>query len=99
MSAINFFATAQVYGASWQVKEERRFSTEEINAVDSAEITSADYGLSVCFMMKGGGSTYISLSKESDGSVGQKVDVKDLKLLTLERQGETCNKVILAPEQ
>lgn len=99
MSAINFFATAQVYGASWKVTEERRFSSEEINAVDSAEITSADYGLSVCFMMKEGGSTYISLSKESDGSVGQKVDIKDLKLLTLERKGETCNKVMLAPEE
>lgn len=99
MSAINFFATAQVYGTSWKVTEERRFSSEEINAVDSAEITSADYGLSVCFMLKGGGSTYISLSKESDGSVGQKVDIKDLKLLTLERQGETCNKVMLSPEE
>ena len=99
MSAINFFATAKVYGTSWKVTDERRFSQEEINAVDSAEITSADYGLSVCFMMKGEGSTYISLSKESDGSVGQKVDIKDLKLLTLERKGETCNKVILAPEE
>lgn len=93
--AINFFATAQVYGSKWNIVEKRRFNSEEKAMIESASIVDADYGLSVCFMMKGGGSTYISLGKESTGLIGQEVNIEELSLLTLERQGEICNKVII----
>lgn len=93
--AINFFATAQVYGSKWNVIEKRRFNSEEKDMIESASIVDADYGLSVCFMMKGGGSTYISLGKESTGFVGQELDMDELYFLTLERKGEICNKVII----
>lgn len=93
--AINFFATAQVYGSKWNIIEKRRFSSEEKAMIESASIVDADYGLSVCFMMRGGGSTYISLGKESTGLIGQEVNIEELSLLTLERQGEICNKVII----
>lgn len=93
--AINFFATAQVYGSKWNVIEQRRFNSEEKAMIESASIVDADYGLSVCFMMKGGGSTYISLGKESTGFVGQELNIDELQLLTLERKGEICNKVII----
>jgi hypothetical protein len=93
--AINFFATAQVYGSKWNIVEKRRFNSEEKAMIKSASIVDADYGLSVCFMMKGGGSTYISLGKESTGFVGQELDIDELYFLTLERKGEICNKVII----
>lgn len=93
--AINFFAAAQVYGSKWNIVEKRRFNSEEKAMIESASIVDADYGLSVCFMMKGGGSTYISLGKESTGFVGQELDMDELYFLTLERKGEICNKVII----
>lgn len=93
--SINFFATAQVYGSKWNVIEKRRFNSDEKAMIESASIVDADYGLSVCFMMKGGGSTYISLGKESTGFVGQELDMDELYFLTLERKGEICNKVII----
>lgn len=93
--AINFFATAQVYGSKWNVIEKRRFNSDEKAMIESASIVDADYGLSVCFMMKGGGSTYISLGKESTGFIGQELDMDELYFLTLERKGEICNKVII----
>lgn len=93
--AINFFATAHVYGSKWNVIEKRRFNSEEKAMIESASIVDADYGLSVCFMMKGGGSTYISLGKKSTGFVGQELDMDELYFLTLERRGEICNKVII----
>lgn len=92
---INFFATAQVYGSKWNIVEKRRFNSEEKAMIESASIVDADYGLSVCFMMKDGGSTYISLGKESTGLIGQEVNIEELSLLTLERRGEICNKVII----
>jgi hypothetical protein len=95
MSAINFFATSKVYGSKWNVIENRPFNNEEKAMIESASIVDADYGLSVCFMLKGGGSTYISLGKESSGFVGQEVSMDELSLLTLERQGEVCQKVII----
>lgn len=93
--AINFFATAQVYGNKWNVIEKRKFNSDEKAMLESASIIDAEYGLSVCFMMKDGGSTYISLGKESTGFVGQELNIDELTLLTLERKGEICNKVII----
>lgn len=92
---INFFATAQVYGSKWNIVEKRRFNSEEKAMIESASIVDADYGLSVCFMLKGGGSTYIPLGKESTGFVGQEVSMDELSLLTLERLGEVCQKVVI----
>lgn len=95
MSTINFFATANVYGGNWNVIESREFNPQEKSMIEKAVIKDADYGLSVCFFMKGGGTTYISLGKESSGFVGQEVSMDELKLLTLERRGEQCTKVII----
>lgn len=95
MSAINFFATSKVYGSKWNVIEKRPFNNDEKGMIEKASIVNADYGLSVCFMLKGGGSTYIPLGKESTGFVGQEVSMDELSLLTLERLGEVCQKVII----
>lgn len=95
MSAINFFATSKVYGSKWNVIEKREFNSEEKDMISKASIVDADYGLSVCFMLKGGGSTYIPLGKESTGFVGQEVSMDELSLLTLERLGEVCQKVVI----
>ena len=84
---VNIFSGLQVYGGSWNVSSSRSFDDEEINAVSKAEVVASEYGNSVCFFMKSGGTTYIPLSNTSSLSVGDTVDLKSAQLLTLHRDG------------
>lgn len=87
---MNIFSALKVYAAGkWNVKETRDFTQEEINEIDTASVVDSQYGMSVCFFMKSGGQTYIPLSNDSNKSVGDTIDLKTAKLLTLGRQGES----------
>ncbi len=72
----------------WRVKETRPFSPDEIAAVARAEVVPSQYGNSVCFFMNGGGQTYIPLLGTSSLTVGDSVDLKTAKLVTLCREGK-----------
>lgn len=85
---MNIFSALKVYAGKWNVKESRDFTQEEMDAVDTASVVDSQYGMSVCFLMKSGGQTYIPLSNDSSKSVGDTIDLKTAKLLTLGRQGE-----------
>lgn len=85
---MNIFSALRVYAGKWNVKETRDFTQEEINEIDTASVVDSQYGMSVCFFMKSGGQTYIPLSNDSNKSVGDTIDLKTAKLLTLGRQGE-----------
>lgn len=85
---MNIFSALRVYADKWNVKETRDFTQEEINEIDTASVVDSQYGMSVCFFMKSGGQTYIPLSNDSSKSVGDTIDLKTAKLLTLGRQGE-----------
>ena len=67
----------------WTVKETRPFNAEEINMVKRAEVVASQYGNSVCFFMQTGGQTYIPLSKQSKLTVGDELDIRTAKLITL----------------
>lgn len=88
ISMMNIFASLRMYAGKWNVKEERPFSAEEIAAVESATVVPSQYGSSVCFTMVGGGQTYIPLSQDSSLGVGDSVDIREAKLLTLSKAGE-----------
>lgn len=85
---MNIFNSLKNYAGKWQVKESRNFSQEEINSVSDAYVVDSQYGNSVCFVMIGGGQTYIPLSTNSSLGLGDSVDVSKAKLLTLSRAGE-----------
>lgn len=72
----------------WSIKESRPFSTQEIDAVKSAVIVASDFGNSVCFFMKAGGQTFIPLSITAKKGVGESVDLRNAKILTLTKSGE-----------
>ena len=72
----------------WRLKGTRPFSPEEIAAVARAEVVPSQYGNSVCFFMNGGGQTYIPLLSTSSLTVGESVDLKTAKLVTLCREGK-----------
>lgn len=85
---MNIFNSLRNYAGKWSVKESRNFSQEEINSVSEAYVVDSQYGNSVCFVMIGGGQTYIPLSTNSSLGLGDSVDVSKAKLLTLSRAGE-----------
>ena len=85
---MSIFETLRLYAGKWSVKSSRNFTDEEINAVQSATVVASEYGNSVCFMMKSGGMTFIPLSNASTKGIGESVDLKEAKVLTLEKQGE-----------
>ena len=85
---MNIFSALKVYAGKWQVSNKRAFSDEEVNAVDTAKVVTSQYGLSVCFMMKGGGMTYIPLDQNSGLSEGDVINLKSAELITLHRDGD-----------
>ena len=85
---MNIFSALRVYAGKWQVKNSRSFSEDEIKAVESATVVDSQYGQSVCFLMVGGGQTYIPLDQNSSKAVGDAVDLSKASLLTLSKQGE-----------
>ena len=85
---MNIFSKLQVYAGKWNLKASRSFNSEEIAAISRAEVTSSQYGNSVCFFLKEGGQTYIPLSNDSELTVGDTVDLSSASLLTLEKEGE-----------
>ena len=74
---MNIFSGLQVYGGSWNVVADktRGFNAEELALIDRAEVVASEYGNSVCFFMKSGGQSYIPLSRDSELTVGDTVDV------------------------
>ena len=86
---MNIFSGLQVYGGSWNVvvDKTRGFNEEELALIERAEVVPSEYGNSVCFFMKTGGQSYIPLSRDSQLTVGDSVDITKAKLLTLHRDG------------
>lgn len=86
---MNIFSTLKNYAEKWSVKSSRAFTQEEIQAVESATVVPSQYGNSVCFMMVGGGQTYIPLANDATVGVGESIDLTKAKLLTLKKGGES----------
>ena len=78
----------------WKVKSSRPFDHEDIAAVKRAEVVASQYGNSVCFFMNGGGQSYIPLSKQSKLTVGDELDMKTAKILTLVKGKDEITRVI-----
>ena len=84
----------KTYGGGWNLISTERFSEEDAKAYDGAEVVNSDFGLSVCFTLAGSNFTqYVPLGRDSQLALGDKPNITDLNLLTLERDGEICLKV------
>lgn len=85
---MNIFNNLRIYAGRWEVKNERPFNQEEINAIVQAVVIASQYGNSVQFTMKDGGLTFIPLDQNSALGTGELVDLTKAKLVTLSRPGE-----------
>lgn len=68
-----------------RIIEIRDFSEEEIKMVKQAVVVPSQLGNTVCFKMVTGGVTYIPLLKASKKLVGDPIDLKTAKLITIEK--------------
>ena len=64
--------------------------------VEKATVEDSMYGTSVCFFMKSGGRTYVPLSRDCDLPVGTQVNLDTVKVLTLQKSGESDIQRIVA---
>ena len=85
---MNVFNNLRIYAGKWEVKNERPFNQEEINAIVQAVVVASQYGNSVQFTMKSGGMTFIPLDQNSALGTGELVDLTKAKLVTLGKSGE-----------
>ena len=85
---MNIFNALRVYAGKWNEKNSRDFTPEEVEAVQEAKVVESQYGYSVCFTMKSGGTTYIPLDQNSSASEGDIVNLSTAKLVTLSKVGE-----------
>lgn len=85
---MNIFSALRVYAGKWSEKNSRNFSSEEVAAVEKAEVVESQYGFSVCFFMVGGGQSYIPLDQNSSAAIGEQIDLTKASLVTLSRPGE-----------
>lgn len=86
---MSIFSNLQTYAAKWTAKGSRAISKEERAEVQSAEVVSSDYGLSMVFTLKGGkGKKYIPVSRDSQLAEGDEVSIPSITLIELEREGD-----------
>ncbi len=90
----NIFATLKHYADGYTEVARRKFNNAEIAAVRSSNIVKSTWGKSVCFVMYGGGMTYIPLSRDSKLEIGDTLDVANAELVVLERNGERITRVV-----
>jgi len=90
---MNIFAALKKYGSEYELKDKRDFEESEKAQVKSASVVLSTYGKSVCFIMKSGGQTYVPVSRDSVVNIGDTVDLDKAKILTLEKDGETINRI------
>jgi len=84
----NLFLTLTQYGGKWEVTNTRKFSDDEKAMVEKAVVVDSEYGNSCCFYMKNGNRSFIPMSNDATASLGDVVDINNMEILTLSKQGE-----------
>lgn len=74
-------------GGKWIPKSIRHFVKDELDFIVKADIVASQYGLSVSFLRRDGRTRYIPLFEYSNQVVGDRINMKEAKLLTLRRSG------------
>ena len=82
------FDSLKSYGGKWTEKSSRKFTKEEIELVEKAQVVASEYGNSCCFFMKNGTTMYVPMSQDAKSGIGDMVDLSSAEIVTLEKQGE-----------
>ena len=70
--------------------ESRYLTNQEIDSVRSLLIVNSKKGKAICFFMKKGGQTYISLLPSIEGkhNLGEAPDIRKLSIITFHKEGD-----------
>jgi hypothetical protein len=90
---MNIFNELKKYATGYELVNSRGFNDVELSQFASAKVVASEYGMSVCFYMVSGGKTYIPVSRDSICNIGDTVDASKAKILTLEKDGKTINRI------
>ena len=85
---MNIFNSLKTYAGKWNPVAEEAFDQASIDAVSKAEVVESQYGYSVAFYLKAGGTKYLPLDKNSSLSPGDPVDLTKATIITLHREGD-----------
>ena len=88
MMNLGIFAGLKVYAGKWELKSVTKFTQEKVDLVDHVKVVESNYGSSACFFMKSGGTMYIPMSSDCVSQVGDTLNIEELEILTLCKQGE-----------
>ena len=82
------FDSLKSYGGKWIEKSSRKFTKEEIELVDKAQVVASEYGNSCCFFMKNGTTMYVPMDKDARSQLGDFIDLTTADIVTLGKTGE-----------
>lgn len=85
---MNIFNSLKTYAGKWNPVAEEAFDQASIDAVSRAEVVESQYGYSVAFHLKAGGTKYLPLDKNSSLSPGDLVDLTKATIVTFHREGD-----------
>lgn len=94
METMNIFEGIKVFGKqTWEVISSRVFNEKEIALIDKVEVVPGEYGKQAKIYFKSGGYTFMTLSRDCTKSIGEPIDIKEAKLLTLKQGNTTINRL------
>lgn len=87
----NVLASLKKYEENWKEVERGLTPAEFVATIEYAEIEASTYGQSICLHLVGGGKQYIPVSTKATHTycVGDKVNMSEVTLVVLEKNGET----------
>lgn len=85
----SFLDSLRSYAGKWSVKSSAKLSADESAQIRSITVQTSDYGLSACLMMNTGARKYVPVSRDSALAEGDTVVKESVRIITLEKDGET----------
>lgn len=85
----SFLDSLRSYAGKWSVKSSAKLSAEESAQIKSITVQTSDYGLSACLLMHSGARKYVPVSRDSALAEGDTVVKESVRIITLEKEGET----------
>lgn len=77
-----------VYADKWVEDGRYDFTDEDKAAIQEAYVVPSEYGNSACFVMIGGGKSFIPMSVNASYTVGDTIDLDKAQIVTLKKRGE-----------
>lgn len=93
MNNMSILSQLNVYGGAWKLVNEVSFSDSELEVIEDNIVRASEHGASVCLFLKGGGTSYIPLSKDAPTPIGKRMNLRESKVLILERDGERIMRI------